>query len=138
MKNIFLNGFSFKNVKLPPLEKTLSIKKVFLITACVMLLGCGVSKTISVARYYPPTEEHIELYQAGQNLPQNINRIGSIVIGDTGFTLDSKCTYEVCINLIETEARKVGAQIAYIVHVKAPDSHSTCYNITADLYRYNE
>ena len=74
----------------------------------------------------------------GQNLPQNISRIGSIVIGDTGFTLDSECTYEACMNLIESEARKVGAHIVHIVHIKTPDEHSTCYNVTADLYRYNE
>lgn len=114
------------------------MKKLILIAACAILVSCGASKTVSVNRYYPPTEGRIEMFQVGQSLPQNINRIGSIVIGDTGFTLDSECTYEACMNLIETEARKVGAEIIHIVHIKTPDEHSTCYNVTADLYRYNQ
>ena len=38
---------------------------------------------------------------------------------------------------IENEGRKVGAQLIYIVKVVEPNMHSTCYNITADLYRYD-
>ena len=38
---------------------------------------------------------------------------------------------------IENEGRKVGAQLIYIVKVVEPNLCSTCYNITADLYRYD-
>lgn len=102
------------------------------------LAACTLKKQVSVNNYYPPTTGQIPIIQTNQGLPDNIYRIGSIVVGDNGLTPDGKCTYEACMRVIEEESRRVGAQLVYLVKVKEPDFRSTCYNITAELYRYNK
>lgn len=107
-----------------------------LIITC--LSACALKKQVSVNAYYPPSEGHIPIIQTNQSLPQNIYRIGSIVVGESGLTPDGKCSYEACMQVIEKESRRVGAQLVYLVRVVEPNFHSTCYNITAELYRYDE
>ncbi len=118
------------------------MKKIITILTSVLLVfaitSCTLKKQVTVKQYYPPTEGQIPIIQTNQALPQNIYRIGSIVVGENGLTPDGKCTYEACMQVIEEESRKVGAQLVYLVRVKEPDLHNTCYNITAELYRYNE
>lgn len=99
--------------------------------------SCKLKSIVSVNDYYPPTSGRIQIYQTGQNLPDNIVRIGSIVVGESGATPTKKCTYEACLQLIEDEAKKKGAELVYLVKVKEPSIwESTCYNITAEMYRY--
>ena len=103
----------------------------------VSLSGCTLKKQISVYSDYPPTEGNIPIIMTNQPLPRNIVRIGSIDVGENGgLTPSCKCTYEACIRAIEEGARRSGAQVIYIVRITEPNIHSTCYNITAELYRY--
>lgn len=111
--------------------------KIFLIVFCsILITSCGVKKVVSVSSYYAPTAGYIPLVQTNQTLPDKIYRIGSIVVGENGFTPSARCSYEECIKIIEEEARQAGAQLIYLVRVREPDAHSTCYNITAELYRF--
>lgn len=109
-----------------------------LILFALAITSCTLKKQVSVKEYYPPTTGQIPIIHTNQPLPQNIYRIGSIVVGEKGLTPDGKCTYEACMQVIEKESKKVGAQLVYLVKVKEPDISSTCYNITAELYRYSE
>ena len=103
----------------------------------VSCTSCKLKSIVSVNDYYPPTSGRIQVYQTGQTLPDNIIRIGSIVVGEGGMTPSKKCTYEACMQLIEDEAKKKGAEFVYLVKVKEPSAwESTCYNITAEMYRY--
>lgn len=109
----------------------------FLIPSCKQLTQ--LKKIVSVSYHYPPTTGVINVYQTGQQLPNNIIRIGSVVVGESGWTPAERCSYEECIRAIEDEARKAGADLIYLVKVKEPDRvwGSTCYDITAELYKYN-
>ena len=113
----------------------------YYIFLCVGILifvsSCSLKKQISVNGQYEPTVGKIAFIQTNQHVPSNTYRIDSIVVGESGFTSTGECTYEACMQTIETEARKVGAQLIYIVRVVEPNNSSTCYNITADLYRYD-
>ena len=126
-----------------PLHKIYNqMKRLVLIIISLLLIftlnNCTLKKQVSVKDYYSPTVGNIPVIQTNQYLPANIYMIGSIVVGENGLTPDGKCTYEACMRTIEEESRKVGAQLVYIVNVKEPDYHSSCYNITAELYRYTE
>lgn len=119
--------------------------RFFIFAALAILLvlpSCGqykqLKKIVSVNYHYPPTSGMITIYQTGQVLPDGILRIGSVVVGEAGFTPAEKCSYEACIRAIEDEARKAGADLVYLVKVKEPDRifGSTCYDITAELYKY--
>ena len=110
-----------------------------LLGVCILAMatGCGLKKQVSVNGNYEPTIGKIPIIQTNQSLPTNIYRIGAIVVGESGLTPEGKCTYEACMQTVENEGQKVGAQLIYIVKVVEPNLHSTCYNITADLYRYD-
>lgn len=112
-----------------------------LILLCIGILffvsSCSLKKQISVNGKYEPTVGKIALIQTNQYIPSNSYRIGSIVVGESGLTPSGDCTYEACMQTIEVEARKVGAELIYIVSVVEPNFNSTCYNITTDLYRYD-
>lgn len=117
------------------MKKFISIFLSFLILSIVT--SCGLKKDISVNANYEPTIGKIPIVQTNQSLPTNIYRIGSIVVGESGLTPSGDCSYEACMRTIEDESRKVGAQLVYIVKVVEPNYNSTCYNITAELYRYD-
>ena len=110
----------------------------------IVLIGvigtsCKLKTAVNVTDYYPPTAGRLQIIQTGQALPQNIVRIGSIVVGESGLTPTNKCTYEACMQVIEDEAKKKGAELVYLVKVKEPSAlGSTCYNITAEMYRYTK
>ena len=111
----------------------------FIIALCALILvlpSCRLKAIVSVNDYYAPTTGRIPIYQTGQQLPDNIIRIGSIEVGDMGLTPTNQCTYEACMKLIEDESKKKGADLVYLVRVKEPGYWSTCYNITAELYKY--
>lgn len=118
------------------------MKKLNLILMVMLLCvlpSCKLKTAVSVNDYYAPTSGRLPIYQTGQALPNDIVRIGSIVVGESGATPTKKCTYEACMQIIEDEAKKVGADIVYLVKVKEPSVWgSTCYNITAELYKYQK
>lgn len=113
-------------------------RMIFALCAFLLILpACKLKTIVSVNDYYAPTSGRLPIYQTGQQLPSDIIRIGSIVVGESGLTPTKDCTYEACMTLIETEAKKVGADIVYLVKVQEPKAWgSTCYNITAELYKY--
>lgn len=117
-----------------------TIKFIIALCALIAILpSCKLKTIVSVNDYYAPTSGRLPIYQTGQQLPNNIIRIGSIVVGESGLTPTDKCTYEACMNIIEDEAKKVGSDLVYLVRVNEPKSWgSTCYNITAELYKYDK
>ena len=66
-------------------------------------------------------------------VPEGSVFVGETYVGDTGFT--TKCTYTEVLEILETEARKAGANIVSIQKIKKPSFASTCYRIRANLYR---
>lgn len=115
-----------------------TIKFIIALCALTILPACKLKTIVSVNDYYPPTSGRLPIYQTGQQLPDNIVRIGSIEVGESGMTPASKCTYEACMKVIEDESKKKGADIVYLVNVKEPGFWSSCYNITAELYKYTD
>ena len=114
--------------------------KLYIFSSLCLLfiaVSCGLKKQVSDNGRYEPTQGKISIIQTNQYLPTNIYRIGSIVVGESGLTPSGDCTYEACMQVIEEESRIAGAQLVYLVKVIEPNLSSTCYNITANLYRYD-
>lgn len=111
--------------------------KKFLLLFCVgiMLASCQLKKMVTIYNTYPAYPETPAYYYQGQDLPENIKKVGTVVVGESGMTPSKKCSYNVCIEAIEMEAKKMGGDIIYLVRVKEPSVWgSSCYNITADIY----
>lgn len=104
------------------------------------MVSCGLKRQVAIYDTYPVTPGRLVVYQTGQQLPNNLVQVGTVVVGEKGASITKNCTYEACIEAIQEEAKKMGGQIIYIVNLKEPSFFfgSTCYNITADIYRYIE
>lgn len=112
-------------------------KLIIILFALCALSSCKLKTVVNVNEYYAPVS-NIEIYNSTQQLPQNIKRIGSIEVGEAGFTPTEKCSYEACLSAIKNEAKKSGADLVQIIHIKEPGAWSSCYHITAELYKYIE
>lgn len=111
----------------------MKIKLLLLAVVCILFQSCNLKVITRSNGNYPPQNE-VVIIQTNQPLPNKLKRIGSVVVGENGLTPTSKCSYENCIQTIENEAKKMGGNVVYLVRVEAPNFHSTCYNITADIY----
>jgi hypothetical protein len=118
---------------------TFVMKRVLLLFASIVLLSflnsCGLSVRAVADVKLPPTAS-VKIYNVNQALPENIERIGSVTIDDTGFTSDRKGTYDACMSRLRSEAMKMGGDVVGIVVLNTPDRHSTIYRMVADVYRY--
>ena len=111
------------------------MKKVFLfLFISLVLISCGTSKTTSVLNYSTPLPAGtpVEVIGIGQKLPNDVKFIGSISVGDSGFT--SNCSYQEVINDAMSLARGMGGNIVQITSHKEPDIWSTCHRFKADVY----
>lgn len=99
------------------------------------MCGCGTSKKVSVINYYSPVSisEEIKIIGPGQKIPDNAKLVGSVKIGETGFT--TKCTYKDVISDAENQARSMGGNLIYIKKHKEPDLWSSCHRIEAEIYK---
>ena len=118
------------------------MKKIFTFIFAVLLLSScktHLKQVISMDDYYAPVDE-VTIISSGQTLPDNLIRVGSISVGESGWTPTEECTYQACMEAIRVAAKKNGAHVVYIVTIKEPDRvwGSTCYDITADFFRYKK
>lgn len=114
------------------------MKKVLsLCFVAVVLLSCGLKKSIAVYDTYPVTPGRLDVFQASQQLPENRIMVGTISVGEKGATKTKDCTYEACMEAIQEEAKKMGGHFIHVIDIKAPSVWgSSCYNITTEIYRY--
>lgn len=111
--------------------------KVFFITVILAVLcSCKVKTNVAIYQYSAPTYSRLEVIQTGQKLPDGLLHVGSVTVGEGGFTPTKKCTYQACMDVIQQQGQMMGGEYIYIVSIKEPDVWgSTCYNIVADIYR---
>jgi len=111
------------------------MKKIILVLGTIVFLGCGTVKNVNVLTYSPPLASNVpvEFMAQGQNVPSDAKLLGSINIGDSGFTIN--CNYQQVISDLQNQARRMGGNLLYITEHKIPDSSSTCHRISANVYK---
>ena len=111
---------------------------VFILFLIITLSSCKLRQSIYVDNYYAPVDE-VTVISYGGNLPDNVIRVGSISVGEAGMTPTKDCTYQACMNAIILKAKQSGVHVVYVVAIKEPSVWgSSCYDITADFYRYKK
>ena len=110
-------------------HKYLLILVLFFATAC----SPKVSKTIT--KSYAPLDykEDVLVLDLQTPVPVGADEMGTVKIGDTGFTND--CDWNTVIEKAKTEARKVGGNAIKITEHKPPNMGSSCHRITAVILR---
>lgn len=101
----------------------------------VLQLGCSpkIRTSLTTKQSSLPYNAEVFVYSVDESIPDGLSSIGTLSIGDTGFT--TKCGYEIVLEQAKLEARKNGANIVKITEHKLPNAMgSTCHRIKATLY----
>ena len=109
---------------------------VFLIIGSILILtSCSAKLTSSMQKTYAPLDykEEVRVFGVGEEIPSNAEKLGTIKVGDSGFSVN--CNYATVLDKAKTESRKVGGNALKITKHKKPDLWSSCHRITADVYK---
>ncbi len=113
--------------------KNIGLVTTFLIF--ILLLSCSpkLSTKLDSANKYQALsyDKEVLVYGMGEEMPSVIEELGTVKVGDSGFT--TKCDYDVVIAKAKEEARKAGGNSLLITEHKTPDLWSSCHRITAKI-----
>jgi len=99
-------------------------------TACSPKISTNISKKYSALDY----REDVVVLGIKDEVPENAERIGTVKIGDAGFTIN--CGFDVVIEKAKTEARKNGGNAIKIIKHTPPSMWgSSCHQITAEILK---
>ena len=113
------------------------LKTIFLLALVPFFItACKTSKYTNIINYSTPLnkEVQVKVIGIGQKVPDNAKLLGSVNIGDSGFTKTSNCTYQAVLNEAIEQARTMGGNLIQIIEHKEPDFTSTCHRIKVDVY----
>ena len=102
--------------------------------------SCSPKVTNSLAFSKPPLQSADEVVVIEQNMapPANAQMLGSIRVGDSGFTSASNGTYDKVIAILKSQARLYGGNVIKIIDHQAPDYISNIHRVLADVYYVEE
>ncbi len=100
-----------------------------------ILHSCSPSANSALLKNYPTLgfDEEVIVLKIDDPRPKNAEVLGTIKIGDTGFSI--KCNYESVVERAKLEARKAGGNIIQLTKHKKPNFWSTCHRINATILR---
>lgn len=94
--------------------------------------SCSPKITTNIISERAKTADQVAILSMDVEAPSNATLIGTLKIGDTGFT--TKCSQKEVIEDAIKECQKVGGNILKITKEKYPGYSSTCYGLSADIY----
>lgn len=109
---------------------------LFLITGIILFFtSCSPKLTSVMLKTYPPLQyqEEVKVFEINEPTPPNAEKLGTVKIGDSGFSVNRN--YATVLDMTKIEARKVGGNAVKITQHKLPDFVSSCHRITADVLR---
>ena len=80
-----------------------------------------------------PAGEEVKVIGLKDPMPAHAEEIGSVKIGDSGFSTD--CGWDIALEKAVNEARKKGGNAIKIIKHTPPNMGSTCHRITALILR---
>jgi V8-like Glu-specific endopeptidase len=113
--------------------KYLKFLSGFVILTLITSCAATVRTTHSSSHQATPSSVPIVVYGLNENPPSNARNIGTIKIGDSGFSVD--CGWNTVLEKAKNESRKIGGNAIKLLSVHMPDGLSTCYRLTAYALR---
>ncbi|MDY0078760.1 MAG: trypsin-like peptidase domain-containing protein [Bacteroidales bacterium] len=103
--------------------------------ALMIMTSCSSTIRTTAVKSYPPNHsaEPIIIYNSNDQLPAQTEKIGTIKIDDSGFSVG--CGWEKVLEKAKKECRKKGGTAIQIVSVYEPDYSSTCYRLSAIILK---
>ena len=111
------------------------ISVVLTLLMAFIFIGCSPKVISNVSTQYAPLSEDQEVLvlETYDELPTEAIILGTVKIGDTGFTASSNGSYEEVLKLAKEQARKAGGNAIKINQHQTPDGYSTVHRIFADI-----
>lgn len=112
------------------------MKKLFLfLCSFAILCGCSPKVTSHLSTARPPLDASADVIVLGLNTlePVGAVNLGSVTIGDTGFTTPENGTYDKVITLAKEQARNAGGNAIRIRRHQPADARCTTHRIQADI-----
>lgn len=108
------------------------------VSVALLLSSCSTKIRVVSTKHYPALADRNEVFVYSEiaKVPVDVEKIGMVKIGDSGFTTD--CSYETVVSQAQTEAAKMGGNAIHIVEHRLPGIWgSSCHQIVADVLRIN-
>ncbi|HPH47721.1 MAG TPA: hypothetical protein PLJ60_20515 [Chryseolinea sp.] len=112
------------------------MKKIFIILIPVLCIGCSAKITTNVTKGHNALAHDAEVIVLSleEDIPPSAIDIGTVKIGDTGFT--TNCGWNVIIEKAKMEARKSGGNVLKITeHIPPSTFGSSCDRIVAKILK---
>lgn len=115
------------------------MKKNVLILSLLLLSFSSCSTKVdyianSLGKAARPDDCNIDVFLPNTSIEKNYDIIGSILIGDSGLTMD--CGQATVISQAKVKGCQVGADAILLTEIKEPDWVSTCYRIKGNMIAY--
>ena len=104
--------------------------------AALALAACSPKLTSNLAytREQLQSADEVVVIDMGAEAPANAVKLGTLKVGDSGFTATSNGTYDKVLDILKEQARLAGGNVLHITSHKSPDMQSTIHRVTADVY----
>jgi hypothetical protein len=110
------------------------LKGLPLLLLLIFVYSCNPRVSTRLTKSLPPLDykQEVLVIALNQIEPENAEILGTVEIGETGFT--TKCSFEIVVDKAKLEARKAGGNAIKIIDHRLPSAlSSTCHRITARI-----
>ena len=103
----------------------------------ILVIGCSprIKPNITNPKPALTIEDKVALLDIEHELPENVQKIGSLEYKDSGFSTD--CSFNSLMNRARRTARENGANIVKVIEKKNPNLWSSCYRLKIDFYQFD-
>lgn len=116
------------------------MKHLFIaIWTIIILAGCSPKITSSITSAHTPlgNDAEVLVLEVDAPMPEKVEVLGQIKIGDTGFTTKNG-NYAAVLTIAREQARQAGGNVVKITEHKFPDMLSSMHRIKADILRVDD
>ncbi len=114
-------------------------KNLVVCCAAIFLIACSPKVRTKLTENLAPLDykTEVEVIEINQPIPTSAKIIGTIKIGDSGFSVN--CNYKSVLEKAKNEARKAGGEAIKITKHAFPNAMgSTCHRITANILKISD
>ena len=114
-------------------------KVLFLLISCVVIAGCSAKVVTKLSSSYPALDSSAEVCVLDVDMADAIIKdaqsLGTIQIGDSGFTSREAGSWSSVLELAKAKARLAGGNVVRITSHIPPGFNCTTHRITAEILR---
>ena len=118
----------------------MKLQTISVLAAALLLAGCTpkIVPQISKSATLLSSTAEVSVIEIDAPQPANAEVLGTVRIGDNGFTSAKAGSYENVISLAKEEARRAGGNAIKITSHESPDAQSSVHRIKATILKVDK